>query len=159
MAALSDEASEHLTVEFTYEGYSVFCKLSYLTSLLKDSPLENKIKLPVERVHQMFLLMLLKIQKNVEDKLQGIDPELMAEDTLDAEPSKEDTEQSTVLGNDVGESEDDDSVQPDSDQRSKQTKPLTLSQVRNSYLPKGPHPPPSVQTSIRTLCLAVWVTT
>lgn len=106
MAALSDSASEHLTIEFTYKGYSVFCKLSYLVSLLKESALESKVKLPVERLHQMFLLMLLKIQKNVEDKIQGNDPELLAEDALDAEPAQDGANQVTVLGDDVGDIED-----------------------------------------------------
>lgn len=84
MVNLPETAAEHLTVELTYGGYSVFCKLSYLISLHKDSTLPNKTKFATDRLHQVFLLMLLKIQKIVEEKRQGTNPELLLEDEQDA---------------------------------------------------------------------------
>lgn len=94
MASLPESAGENLTIEFTYRGYSVFCKLSYLSALHKDSVLPGKIKLTTERLHQVFLLMLLKIQNIVEEKIQGTNPELLTQDEMDS--SAEDTP--VVLG-------------------------------------------------------------
>lgn len=112
MVTLPETATEHLTVEFTYDGYSVFCKLSYLMSLHKDSVLESKTKVSTERLHQIFLLMLLKIQNIVEEKRKGNNPELLLEDQMDTKV--EGTEVTVVDdGDNLDDLEDNPTVQPD----------------------------------------------
>lgn len=103
MAGIDETVSDRITLEFTYEGYSVFCRLSHLVSLHKDSTLDNKLKLPTERLHQVFLLMILKIQNAVLQKTQGSDPLLQLQDQVDEQDAQTDVNNDAQMDSDSDE--------------------------------------------------------
>lgn len=135
LADVPQDITSRIVVEFNYDEYSVFCKLSHLVSLLKDSPLENKLKLPVARVQQVFLLMMLRTQSIVEEKRNGQNSTLLLQDQEDAKQL-----QSAVLPDETNEDDSGSETQrPPQD-----TVPGgNISQLQSSLIPKqsAPHLP------------------
>lgn len=80
MADLQESNADRIVLEFTYKGYSVFCRFSILLALHKDSALESKTKLPTLGLQKLLLLHLLKAQTSIEGKLQGMEPDATASD-------------------------------------------------------------------------------
>lgn len=107
MSSLTEEDTKSLFIEFKYEGYSTFIRLSNLISLLEDSELENKQKYKLEKVQRLFLMFLMKVQKKVFDfkKNDILDETEEAIDDIDNSNKDLETHINNQLDNDNEEEE------------------------------------------------------
>ena len=71
LSDITDEDSERIIIEFKYKGYSSFLPLSIIRGLSDDSKIESAIKYNNEKVKKIFILMLHKIQNNVNALLEN----------------------------------------------------------------------------------------
>jgi len=67
---ITDEDTNNIILNFEYKDKIIFIPFNVLASLSKDSPLDNKTKLTIDKLQKLFIVSLLRVQSVVEKELE-----------------------------------------------------------------------------------------